>query len=195
VTAPASGATTVIARFTRWPDTAPAPTPDTTCRSDACDANELLPSSPPVFSATPTPDVFGSDPEPAAKLVGAWGKTLRFGSRVSVRAPQVSGAFTLSARVYVTRAGTIAQRGSAFKLTTTGGTVGTSTARLSIPRKRWTRVAMTFDGTTIRTYRNGKLVASRRHTGPLARTSQAFRLGGFKGRLRDVRLYDGALSY
>jgi hypothetical protein len=141
--------------------------------------------------------VFDSEPEPAAapKLVGAWGKTLRFGSRVTVRAPHVTGAFTLSARVYVTRAGTIAQRGSAFKLTTSGGAVGKTTARLSIPRKRWTRVAMTFDGATVRTYRNGKLVASKRHSGVLARPSQALRLGGFKGRLRDVRLYDGALPY
>jgi len=53
---------------------------------------------------------------------------------------------------------------------------------------------MTYDGTTIRTYRNGKLVASKRAAGTLVATSQALRIGGFKGRIRDIRLYDGALA-
>ena len=128
------------------------------------------------------------------KLVGAWSKTLRLGATRSLRAPVVRDRFTLMARVRVTRAGTIAQRGSAFKLTTRGGQVGKSTARLSVPRARWTHVAMTYDGTTIRTYRNGKLVASKRAGTPLAATSQALRIGGFKGRIRDIRLYDGALA-
>jgi hypothetical protein len=53
---------------------------------------------------------------------------------------------------------------------------------------------MTYDGTTIRTYRNGKLVAAKRHAGGLSSTSQPLRIGGFKGRVRDIRLYDGALT-
>ncbi|MDA0171931.1 PQQ-dependent sugar dehydrogenase [Solirubrobacter taibaiensis] len=202
-----------------WPDAAPVveptptptptptgtptetatPTPTATagpCRSDSCDFEfEPVPQPAMTPTPTPTPDVVDSETIAAApKLVGAWSKTLSLGATRSLRAPVVRDRFTLMARVRVTRAGTIVQRGSAFKLTTRGGQVGKSTARLSVPRARWTHVAMTYDGTTVRTYRNGKLVASKRAGTTLAATAQALRIGGFKGRIRDIRLYDGALS-
>ncbi|RKQ90298.1 glucose/arabinose dehydrogenase [Solirubrobacter pauli] len=186
VTAPASGGATYTARYTR--PAPPTPTPTATATATA---TTQPPEAPPQVNPFTPPDVGGLPPAP--KLLGAWGfdaganrvtgrhgKALALTGRngLTVRAPRL-GTFTVEAWVYATRAGTVAQRGSAFRLPTT-------------LRRRWTHLALTYDGTTLRHYRNGALATAQRRT--LKRTTSPLRFGGFRGRLDDVRLYDGALA-
>jgi hypothetical protein len=60
---------------------------------------------------------------------------------------------------------------------------------------------MTYDGTVIRRYVNGRLAGTRAATGAIAGGSYPLRFGGnavwkqwFKGRLDEVRVYDSALT-
>lgn len=66
---------------------------------------------------------------------------------------------------------------------------------------RWTHLAMTWDGSTIRLYRNGVQVATRTAGGNMADTTGALRIGGspirgeyFAGQIDEVRVYERALS-
>ena len=57
--------------------------------------------------------------------------------------------------------------------------------------RRWSHLAVTYNGSRVRVYVNGKLVSSRRAKSRLGTLA----LGrGFKGRLDDVRIYRRALS-
>ena len=65
----------------------------------------------------------------------------------------------------------------------------------------WTHLATTYDGTTVRTYVNGTLVASRAVTGAMAASTNPLRIGGnsvwsewFRGTIDEVRVYNRALS-
>jgi glucose/arabinose dehydrogenase len=65
----------------------------------------------------------------------------------------------------------------------------------------WTHLAMTYDGSMLRIYRNGALDSSVTVSGAIATSSNPLRLGGnqiwgeyFAGRLDDVRIYNRALS-
>ena len=64
----------------------------------------------------------------------------------------------------------------------------------------WTHLAMTYDGSRIRLYVNGRLVATMLQTGPLATSSHPLRIGNdlcgnwFDGLIDEVRVYDRALS-
>ena len=74
-----------------------------------------------------------------------------------------------------------------------GGGSRVSGARL--PLRRWSHVAATYDGTTLRLYRNGKLTASRRVRGGIDASAGHVKIGlGFKGTLDDVRVWRVARS-
>jgi PKD repeat protein len=70
-----------------------------------------------------------------------------------------------------------------------------------LPTNTWTHLAATYDGTTMRLYVNGALVASRAQTGAITTSGQALTIGGnplfgayFSGQIDEVRIYDRALS-
>jgi hypothetical protein len=70
-----------------------------------------------------------------------------------------------------------------------------------IATKRWTHLAATYDGRRVRLYRNGVQVGSRPHAGSLVATADPLMLGGsgvwdewFKGRIDEVRIFDGVRS-
>lgn len=66
---------------------------------------------------------------------------------------------------------------------------------------RWTHLAVTYDGAHVRLFVNGVQVTSRAHSGTIATSGGALRIGGntiwgeyFAGRIDDVRIYARALS-
>lgn len=169
VIAPASGSATYTARFVAA--SAPTGPPD-----------PPAPPSAPAVTRPAGPKLLGAwgFDTGANRVAGRHGKALRLNgkNRFVVRAPRLP-TFTVEAWVYATRAGTVAQRGDAFRLPTAA-------------RARWTHLALTYDGTTVRTYRDGTRVGARRAA--LAVTTRPLRFGAFEGRLDDLRLYDGALT-
>ncbi len=86
-----------------------------------------------------------------------------------------------------------------------GGTFDGRTAqhtdgRQADPVDRWTHLAVTYDGTTLRLYVNGSQVSSRALTGTILGTDDPLWIGGnrpygeyFQGVIDDVRVYDRAL--
>jgi glucose/arabinose dehydrogenase/chitodextrinase len=65
----------------------------------------------------------------------------------------------------------------------------------------WTHLAVTYDGSVLRLYVNGALVASQAKTGSLATSSSPLQIGGdslygqyFSGRIDEVRVYNTALT-
>ena len=126
---------------------------------------------------------------------------------VTVKAPKLTRAMTVEAWVYPTRrGGSLAlretKRGAAWSLYGDEAGVGTKLARGSAPKlRRWTHLAMTYDGTTIRRYVNGALAGTRAAKGTIAGGAYPLRFGGnavwkewFKGRLDEIRVYDRALT-
>jgi glucose/arabinose dehydrogenase len=141
---------------------------------------------------------------------GKFGNALDFDGRddwVTVKAPKLGKAMTVEAWVYPTRKrGSLAlretKRGAAWSLYGDQAGIGKTLARGSAPAlRRWTHLAMTYDGTVIRRYVNGRLAGTRAATGAIAGGSYPLRFGGnavwkqwFKGRLDEVRVYDSALT-
>jgi hypothetical protein len=81
----------------------------------------------------------------------------------------------------------------------TGGTYTTLHSTQTIPANTWTHVGATYDGTTLRIYRNGVQVGSRPLSGDLVNTRDPLKIGGnavwsewFKGRIDEVRVWNGA---
>lgn len=71
----------------------------------------------------------------------------------------------------------------------------------SLPLNTWSHVAGTYDGTTMKFYVNGLLVASRPQTGPIATSTGPLTIGGnvvygenWNGLIDEVRIYNRALS-
>jgi glucose/arabinose dehydrogenase len=71
----------------------------------------------------------------------------------------------------------------------------------ALPLRRWSHLAMTWDGSVVRVYRNGVRVASHALSGAAATSDGPLRIGGnaiwpefFKGVIDEVRVYDRALS-
>jgi hypothetical protein len=91
---------------------------------------------------------------------------------------------------------------------TTGqpGSYRSATAPTDFPSTTWTHVAATLDGSTMRLYVDGNMVASQASPGPPLNTTIPFGVGavankdgfivdgGFKGALRQVRVWNAALS-
>jgi concanavalin A-like lectin/glucanase superfamily protein len=74
---------------------------------------------------------------------------------------------------------------------------GTSRLTTSV----WTHLATTFDGSNLRLYVNGALVATRAASGTILTSTNLLRIGGssalgrwFRGRIDEVRVYNRALS-
>jgi hypothetical protein len=70
---------------------------------------------------------------------------------------------------------------------------------VKLKRKRWTHLAVTYDGAMLRLFVNGKLVREGSRHGKLLAGSGPLRIGGtpgrhFRGQIDDVRIYDRALS-
>ena len=125
----------------------------------------------------------------ATRVKGRYGRAVRFASkrqRVSLR--QLS---TGAARI-VTVTGWFKpeSRRDARVVVINGG------ERVAVPRSvkagEWVHVAATWSGGSVRGYVNGHEVGAR--TTRQGAPGAALQLGGFKGRLDEVRLYDRALS-
>jgi hypothetical protein len=84
---------------------------------------------------------------------------------------------------------------------TLDGAVEQAVHTRAIPVGRWTNLALTYNGATLRLYENAVEVAQRTGTGRIASPALPLRVGGnrpygehFEGLIDDVRVYDRALS-
>jgi hypothetical protein len=159
----------------------------------------------------PSPPIESSRPEEPSGPVGAWGfetrskrsvagrfgRALAFTGREwqTLRGPKHARALTVEAWVRPERrTGTIVEQGTAWALTPAAVTLRGRSVRGSLKLGRWTHLALTYDGRTIRRYVDGYAAGTRAYTGTL-RGSRTLRLGdGFRGRLDELRIYDRALS-
>ena len=224
ITAPDGGTVTLHASFDGAPLAAtatPAPTPSPSPAPPQVTPTPTPTPSPPVGawgfdegSGTSARDSSGHGD--AGKLTGALRVKGRFGNAldfdgsddwVTLRPPRLTRALTVEAWVYPTRrGGSLAlaetKRGAAWSLY--GDQAGVGAHLVSgkpPPLRRWTHLALTYDGTTVRRYVNGVLTGARRQSGAIARSTYPLRLGGnavwpewFRGRLDELRIYDRALT-
>ena len=81
----------------------------------------------------------------------------------------------------------------------TGPSYTTLTGTKTLAANTWSHVAATFDGTTLKVFRNGAQIGSRALSGSLVNSSNALKIGGnaiwsewFKGKIDEVRVYNTA---
>jgi hypothetical protein len=79
------------------------------------------------------------------------------------------------------------------------GTIRHTSATNAVPVNRWSHVALTYDGSTLRLYLNGNQVSSRATTGSIQTPDTPLWIGGnhpygehFRGQIDEVRVYDRA---
>jgi fibronectin type 3 domain-containing protein len=82
-----------------------------------------------------------------------------------------------------------------------GGTYADAFGPAALTAGAWSFLTETYDGSTLRLYVNGTLVASTAHTGPIATSTNPLQIGGdslygqyFAGLIDNVRVYNTALS-
>jgi hypothetical protein len=133
------------------------------------------------------------------------------GERVPWSWPTPASAITVGALLLlagvVAKAGggVVANAGGGPLVPSGGGTLGGSVRQTSgttpLPVDRWSDVAVTYDGATLRLYVNGRQVSSGATTGTIQAPSNPLWIGGnrpygehFHGLIDEIRIYDHALS-
>jgi Concanavalin A-like lectin/glucanases superfamily len=117
--------------------------------------------------------------------------------------PAPASAITLGALLLL--AGVVAKAGGGPLVPSGGGTLDGSIRLTSgttpLPVDRWSDVAVTYDGATLRLYVNGRQVSSQATTGTIQTPSNPLWIGGnrpygenFRGLIDEIRVYDHALS-
>jgi hypothetical protein len=129
-------------------------------------------------------------------VAGRFGRALAFNGRQSLalRATRPRAALTVGAWVRPEgRTGTVAAQGT-WSLTPREVTVNRRAARGTLTLRRWSHLALVYDGKTIRRYVDGRPAGTRAYAGALGGGS-TLRIGdGYRGRLDELRLYDRALT-
>ena len=81
------------------------------------------------------------------------------------------------------------------------GATGHADSEQAVPARRWSHLAMTYDGTTVKLFIDGDEVATRPTTGSILTTADPLWIGGsrpygeyFQGLIDEVRIYDRALD-
>lgn len=81
------------------------------------------------------------------------------------------------------------------------GATGHADSEQAVPARRWSHLAMTYDGTTVKLFIDGDEVATRPTTGSILTTADPLWIGGsrpygeyFQGLIDEVRVYNRALT-
>jgi hypothetical protein len=130
----------------------------------------------------------------AGMTLEAWVNPFALSGWKTIMAKEAPGAFAY---------GIYANDGSPWPSVTVriGAADRVASGTAALPLNTWSHMAATYDGVTLRLYRNGVQVGSRAQTGNMLTSTGALRLGGnaiwnefFTGLMDDVRVYNRALT-